>query len=366
MFIPIVPSIGRTTVINKTIVYSDTVLKLDELGQNIKLTSISNVTESEFEKCIKCILSSNEDVLFNTIQYSKKDKKVYFYTNKKLDITKWENRNVKEYDRVNDRDSLLEELNYLYDSSNKPKDEDVIDLYSVYTLYITTKQAHSRIKEIFISRIEYAMKNGLNDSIYLYGITFNKNKNELELRYNSGHSSETQKIVFRKKDNEVYIVKSNTSDAYDVFNKISSIINEALDELKDFEEKHDLSDGNYCIDVVNSSLKATINLFDISLYRRTKGIKKDFELSFSNHFDSIDIDCNSSLIIDIVKNNEIKLFKNTFIKIEDCPKWMRDILYETRKQNLIEEKKLEEEKIKKQLKREKLNKIKKFFFLNSK
>ena len=45
---------------------------------------------------------------------------------------------------------------------------------------------------------------------------------------------------------------------------------------------------------------------------------------------------------------------------------MRDILYETRKQNLIEEKKLEEEKIKKQLKREKLNKIKKFFFLNSK
>ena len=86
MYIPIVPSRGKTTVINKTIVYSDTVLKLDDLGQNIKLTSISNITESDFENCIKCILSNNENVVFNTIQYSKKEKKIYFYTDKKIDV----------------------------------------------------------------------------------------------------------------------------------------------------------------------------------------------------------------------------------------------------------------------------------------
>lgn len=362
MFIPIVPSIGRTAVINKTIVYSDTVLKLDDLGQNIKLTSISNVTESEFEKCIKCILSSNEDVLFNTIQYSKKDKKVYFYTNKKLNISKWINRNEKKYDRVENKNSLLEELNFLYDSSNRPKDEDVIDLYSVYTLFKSSKKAQSKIEGIFDSRIENAMKNAINEQIYIYGITFDKDKNEIELRYNSAYTDQTKKIIFSKKDEEVYIVKSNTTDANEIFNEISHIISQAFDELKAFEEKHDFFDSNYCIDVVNSSLKASINTFDISLYRNSGLIKKDFELSFSNTFDSKDINCNSSLIINIVKNNEIKLFKNTFVKIEDCPKWMREILYQTRKQNLQEEEKLEEEKRKEQLKREKIAKIKKFFF----
>ena len=108
MFIPVVPSSGRTTVINKTIVYSDTVLKLDNLGQNISLTSISNITESDFEKCIKCILSSNEDVIFNTIQYSKKEKKIYFYTNKKINISKWTNRDIKKYNRVENRRAICQ------------------------------------------------------------------------------------------------------------------------------------------------------------------------------------------------------------------------------------------------------------------
>lgn len=362
MFVPIVPSTPRTTVINKTIIYSDTILKLDEIAKNIKETSISNISEDEFEDCLKCILESNEDVIFNTIQYSKQDKKIYFYTNKEINISAWENRNIKEYDRVENKNSLLEELNFLYDSSNKPKEEDVIDLYSVYRLYKSTKQAHLRIEEIYSSRIENILKNNLDEDIYLYGISFDKEKNEIELRYNKVHSSQTKRIVFSKKDNDVYIVKSYTKEADNVFNEIADVISEAFDELKTFEEKHDFSDSNYNIDVINSNLKASINMFDISLYRKKGTFKKDFELSFSNTFNSKDIECNSSLIINLVKNNEIKLFQNTFVKIEDCPKWMREILYQTRKQNLQEEEKLEEEKIKEQLKRERINKIKKFFF----
>lgn len=78
MFIPIVPFVPHTTVINKTIVYSDTVLSVNDSGNNLKVTSISNVNESSLEKCLKTIFESNPNVIFNTIQYSKNDKKVRF------------------------------------------------------------------------------------------------------------------------------------------------------------------------------------------------------------------------------------------------------------------------------------------------
>lgn len=71
----------NATVVNKTIVYSDTVLPLKDLGSNLKVSTISDVGEYSLERCLKIIFESNPNVVFNTIQYSKNDNKVYFYTN---------------------------------------------------------------------------------------------------------------------------------------------------------------------------------------------------------------------------------------------------------------------------------------------
>ena len=53
MFIPIVPFVPNTTVVNKNIIYSDTVLPLKNVGSNIKVTSISDVDELSLERCLK-------------------------------------------------------------------------------------------------------------------------------------------------------------------------------------------------------------------------------------------------------------------------------------------------------------------------
>jgi len=45
-----VPFVPHTAVINKTIVYSDTVLPLKDSGNNLKVTSISDVMEYEVTK----------------------------------------------------------------------------------------------------------------------------------------------------------------------------------------------------------------------------------------------------------------------------------------------------------------------------
>lgn len=64
MFVPFVPN---TTVVNKTIVYSDTILPLKDKGSNLKVTTIENVSESSLESCLKTIFESNPNVVFNTI-----------------------------------------------------------------------------------------------------------------------------------------------------------------------------------------------------------------------------------------------------------------------------------------------------------
>ena len=48
-----VPFVPHRTIVNKTIVYSDTVLPLKDTGSNLKVTSISNVSEYSLEKCLK-------------------------------------------------------------------------------------------------------------------------------------------------------------------------------------------------------------------------------------------------------------------------------------------------------------------------
>ena len=73
----------HTTVVNKTIVYSDTVLPLKDAGSNLKVTSISNVSEFSLESCLKKILESNPNVVFNTINIQKTIKKFIFILIKK-------------------------------------------------------------------------------------------------------------------------------------------------------------------------------------------------------------------------------------------------------------------------------------------
>ena len=76
MFVPIIPVLPNTNIVNRNIVYNDTVLSIKELGENIKVSTISDVSEFSLEKCLKIIFESNPDVVFNTIQYSRKNKKV--------------------------------------------------------------------------------------------------------------------------------------------------------------------------------------------------------------------------------------------------------------------------------------------------
>lgn len=107
MFVPVVP---HTTIINKTIIYSDTVLSLNDFGNNIKITSIQNISEHSLKDCLKTIFKSNPNIIFNIIQYSKNDKTVYFYTNKEITTKEYEESKYTKYEPINSRTEILEEV----------------------------------------------------------------------------------------------------------------------------------------------------------------------------------------------------------------------------------------------------------------
>ena len=188
-------------------------------------------------------------------------------------------------------------------------------------------------------------------------MNFDYDTNELTFEYSIKNNS-NKKIVFSKKEDEVFIVRSDDSNAYSIFSNVSNIISEAYDEMLNFKYSKEIF-SNYTIDIINSSLKASVSNSFVGLYRRPRGYfqDKDFEISFGVLFNSRHVDCNSSLVLELLKNNEEKLLQNVFIKINECPEWMRSILYQTRKENLEKELKLAEEQLKKEIKLQRRKRI---------
>ena len=148
MILPITLASTHATIINKTIVYSDTVLSLKDMGENIKVTSISKVGEYSLENCLKTIFDSNPDVIFNTIQYSKENKTVYFYTNKEISKKKYEESTSEQKDQIINKILPLQFSSYFY------------SLYSYFNfsfLYVFIIYSHAQIKR----KILYPSKIGI-------------------------------------------------------------------------------------------------------------------------------------------------------------------------------------------------------------
>ena len=96
----------------------------------------------------------------------------------------------------------------------------------------------------------------------------------------------------------------------------------------------------------------------------SKEVNPNFELTKKNYEDDYTYNCNSRIVLSTIKDQEDEIFKCTFVKIEDCPNWMQELLYQIRKEQIeskkkkrkIEIQKQEQEKKKKQLLEEKMQK----------
>lgn len=342
MFVPHAPNI---TVVNKTIVYSDTVLPLKDTGNNLKVTSISNVSEFSLEECLKIIFESNPDVIFNTIQYSKKDKKVYFYTDQQISIKQYEKSKVTKYKPITSRQQILEEIKKIL-TSNKIKNSDCVSIYDVLILTLKMSNNYEELIKKYDEHIKYLIKQefGINCNIIIYNFNYDKNELIVGFKYYSDNYDE---IIFKKDENDLFISKSETYRAKDILETVGTELSQLYDEFI----KYSLYKKDYIFKVnpVNSNFLVNMSpgLVGIGVLVPNRILSYDFKLDFYFVTNKYKYDCNSTAIIDAFKGNEEEIFKRIFVKIDDCPKWCQDALYERRKIQLEEEQKIED-KIKQQ------------------
>lgn len=358
MYTPVKPN---TTLINKKVIYSDKALNLDDIGTNIKINSISNVSECLLDSCLKTILMENPKVVFTAIQYSKENQTVYFYTNEEISTKSWKNEKMKEYRYINNNIQVLEEIKKVF-SSKSNNDINSISLYDVFAVMKQEYYKLIKIENLYNYMIKCILKETFSmDAISeIYG--FDYTKNELKIGFSKYWANDCNEICFSKKDGNIYITKSEDSCSNEILDSIGDVLSRLYDEyieLKDFSTQFSNN-----IKSINSNFLVNITSDDINVHMnsKTSDSNKDFSLLHSVHnSDKYKCKCNSSLLFDVVNNNEDQIFRKIFVRIEDCPEWMRDLLYKIRKKQVeyqtIEEKEEQKEQLKKQKRLELKNKF---------
>ena len=334
MFVP------HTTVVHKTIVYSDTVLPIKDAGNNLKVTSIVDVDEESLESCLEKIFESNPNVIFNTIQYSRKDKKVYFYTNQDITTKDYEESKFTSYKPITSRTEILEELKRVLLAS-KSKDADCISLYDVLVLLKKLKSEYRCLEERYVNNFNYIVQRRFDEYSAVLYHDFDYEKNILHIsfkKYRGGHYDD---IYFAKQNGDLYIVKSKSLWTDEVFSVLCSSLSEMYDELL----KH--ADYKYYTAQTTKPINSNFNV-SISNYGVIISVKdfnswygNELELSAPSYKDDYAWKCNSSIVINAFKGNEEEVFRRIYVKISDCPKWSQSMLREIRQNQLAAEQRKE-------------------------
>lgn len=350
-FVPIVPSTvtsmtnSNNKVINKTIVYSDTVLNLKELGNNLKVTSIDDVKAYDFEKCVKLIFESNKDVTFNTIQYSKEKNKVYFYANKEIDTNIWEENKIFKYKPITNKTEILEEVKKIL-VNEKTSNPDVITINHVYDVIYKYVNEFKEMKEKYRKNIKYKLKSIYSDYASCCIHDFKYDEKILPIHFKKySFDNDYDELEFSKNNDDLYVSKSSTVLYKDDYLKhLGDIISELYDELIKYEY---INDYKYGTRLVNSNFYIDISKYGLTI-SNNKSPYANFELSKNTVNNTYNYKCNSNTVISAIEGNEDELFNRIYVNISDCPKWMQEELsilrYNELKEEANKKRKIQEQK----------------------
>ena len=353
MVVPVIPAATKhERVIHKTIVYSDTVLNLNSLGKNLKITSIHDIAESSLNDCLTTIFNANPNVTFNTIQYSRQNKKVYFYADTYISTSEWEEQKYHTQSPLISPSTLVDELNNI---CTQP-DTESIDYISIYDLLVTIRKHAAEkyeLKDEYKSKINALLKSRFYDS-FVSIHDFNDSAINISVHMHNRF----EKFYFTKQYGDFFISKSTTSlYADDILSLIGAKVSELHEKLIALPKISSMFIGcfsdNFLISI--SAENVYLDTVNQNFHLSSKNIS-----SFDPDYSTIrfSCDCNSLSVNNFVKGKEKLIFKKVFVKIHDLPKDIQDELYEVRVKQLEEQtiKRMEEAK-----KQRRLATIRKFF-----
>ncbi len=341
MFVPVIntAAYGRyVTVINRNIIYTDTVLSLKDLGENISVTSIKGIEEYNFEECLKTIFESNSGVVFNTIQYSRAEKKIYFYTDGPINKEVWTNKQYHFHQPITTKAEILEEVKSVLGEKESLPDDSVtaLDIFEVIKdLYDRKEDVRDKYGDI----IESAVKNGISSYSNVIVSNFDYKAGTLKLRF-SRSNYEYKDVIFTKENGDLRIVKSESIYDMDLLECAPKALSDLYDEMLAFAPY--AAAFSTKVNPVNSRFLVDIDLrYGIYLFVRDKSYNREFSIArkLSEEYEKYDVDCNSTIVMEAVKGKEREIFKRIYVRIEDCPECIRQLLYELKAKKNSKQKK---------------------------
>lgn len=248
---------------------------------------------------------------------------------------------VYKYEPVTSSTEILNEIKYILETNKNIEedsnytpiilDESCVSLTTIYEVIASELYNYKEKKEYFSQAIDTYLKKHYNDSrTILYDLNFEKD--EISIGFEKHIEDwDYPKIVFGFYNNDLYLKSSETYDGEKIFQMANEIIFEAYNELMKYKDLH--LDSKYGIKTMNSNYIVNISHHGIGLCD-SKDINPNFKLSKNTYQEDFTCDCNSRIILNAVKGIEEEIFKLTFVKIADCPNWMKNKLYEIRKKEI--------------------------------
>jgi len=337
------------------------------------ITKVPNVNENQLEECINIIQQSNSEITFNLINYSKENQELTFYTNKKMNLDRWNKKEEQDVKKktITTADEMKKEIEKLLKSSRETENAclsfyDRYDMISLYEVGVLLKIKHREFYPIIKN-----MKKSLAYSYKEYNKILNaecskirfvyEEKEFIEVKLGGKIISEHETYIYYRKNNNIYMIdKYGNSDekllclTLEKARELFDIMEEYRDYLKEEETKINAVNSKFLVNISKENgiiLKPEIPYFYINFTKNTNNEK--------NHYSFV---CTGNDLVELIYGKEEQLFKNIYVKIDDCPKWMHERLYQRRKE-MFEEEKLEEAKRKrKESQKQKRLEFKKRFF----
>lgn len=228
------------------------------------------------------------------------------------------------------KDAIIEEINKILSSDVVIKDDDCISLYDIANVIDEVRDKQRQVERYYDKYVEYGIRGA-----FLSGFDYEKEA----LIIGNYLSKESKRVDVYKKGDEMIFDSQNELFKKDVINSASEIISKAYDELMKFKDS--ATQSHFKFHAINSDFLIDISWYGVDICVRSpyNRFMNFFELRFNKY--GYAQECDSISIVNAVKGNEAKIFKKIFVKIEDCPEWMRETLYDVRQKELKEEEKKE-------------------------
>lgn len=338
---------------NKQILYQDRMLNLDDFETHT-VASVLYVDEEQLQECLEVVLQNNSDVTIDTIQYSRTNKKVYFYANySSLDFSCWYNNKMDS--KVHDQ--VQETINDIEDMLNKSITSPSIPLIDYIQIFNSTYNGAEAIEKKYEDKIEKKLD---ARSVSLY--SYSNDRVCVSIKYDYDWTK-WDDYKFKITDNDLKLIETKIESSRpnrNIMNDIGPIVNQYLRKTIKLQDYYDAESITWGSHIFYSRMFGNFYVRKSRWDKSKRDFVNLFTLKFSaDNEDTVEIEeCSSLKLSNYLENNMNKILNNYMIPCKLLPKFVQEKVKKEEAERQEEEtrtrKQKEQEKIELNKKREEM------------